>query len=71
MFSVDAVPLQHITAAFSSVGRDKMVDVELDRQEVTQTLKRMFHNVSHVGPDRVAEEAPEKMCRLLFDLYDQ
>ncbi|XP_070849993.1 dystrotelin [Chaetodon trifascialis] len=69
---VDVVFVRHITAAFSSVGGAKLQqDVELNREEVTRTLSRMFHSVSQEVPGHVTVEDPEKTCGLMFKLHDR
>ena len=72
MFSVDVVSVRHVTAALVSMGGAKLLqDVWLNRQEVTQTLNRMFHSVLQEVPGHVIVEAPEETCRLIFRLYDR
>lgn len=66
MFPVDVVTVRHITAALHS-----QQEVELNRQEVTQTLDRMFHSVSQDVPGHVTVAAPEETCSLLFKLNDR
>ncbi|XP_042369353.1 dystrotelin [Plectropomus leopardus] len=60
---VDVVAVRHITAALRS-----QQEVELNRQEVTRTLNRMFHSVSQEVPGHVSVEAPEETCSLMFRL---
>ncbi|XP_076579127.1 dystrotelin [Chaetodon auriga] len=69
---LDVVFVRHVTAAFSSLGGAKLQqDVGLNREEVTQTLNRMFQSVSQEVPGHVTVEAPEKTCGLMFKLYDR
>ncbi|KAF1372014.1 hypothetical protein PFLUV_G00277080 [Perca fluviatilis] len=63
---VDVVYVRHITAAFLP-----QQEVRLDRQEVSQTLNRMFHSVSQEVEGHVTEEAAEETCVLMFTLYDR
>ncbi|XP_034722185.1 dystrotelin-like, partial [Etheostoma cragini] len=46
-------------------------EVSLDRQEVRQTLNRMFLSVSQEVEGHVTEEAAEEACLLMFTLYDR
>ncbi|GAA6230037.1 dystrotelin [Lates japonicus] len=64
---MDIVSVRHVTAAIHSVGRS----LRLNRQEVTQTLNRMFKGVSQEVPGLVTAEAPEETCDLMFRLYDR
>ncbi|XP_033471774.2 dystrotelin isoform X1 [Epinephelus lanceolatus] len=63
---LDVVTVRHITAALHS-----QQEVELNRQEVTQTLDRMFHSVSQDVPGHVTVAAPEETCSLMFKLNDR
>lgn len=67
MFPVDVVSVRHVTAAVRSVGGA----LRLNRQEVTQTLNRMFKGVSQEVPGHMTAEAPEETCDLMFRLYDR
>ncbi|XP_062417455.1 dystrotelin [Pungitius pungitius] len=69
---MDQVFFRHITAALPSVGRvDLQQENGLNRQEVTQILKRMFHGMSQEVTSHVTEEAPEEICSLMFRLNDR
>lgn len=71
VISVDIVSLRHITTAFHSVsGTNVQLDQRLNREEVTQTLNRMFQNVSQEVAGHITVETPEKICSLMFQLYD-
>ncbi|XP_059184185.1 dystrotelin [Centropristis striata] len=63
---MDVVSVRHVTAALRS-----QQEVELNRQEVTRTLNRMFHSVSQEVPGHVTVEAPEETCSLMFRLNDR
>lgn len=68
---MSVVSLRHITTALCSVGGANLrPDVSLNQQEVTRGLSRMFQHVSQEVEVDVSEEAPEKICRLIFRLYD-
>uniref|UniRef100_A0A4W6G1S1 EF-hand domain-containing protein n=1 Tax=Lates calcarifer TaxID=8187 RepID=A0A4W6G1S1_LATCA len=64
---MDVVSVRHVTAAVRSVGGA----LRLNRQEVTQTLNRMFKGVSQEVPGHMTAEAPEETCDLMFRLYDR
>lgn len=66
VFSVDVVFLRHITAAFVQGGGANLM---LDRQEVTETLDRMFHHVPQEVPGHLM--AVEQMCNLVLQLFDR
>lgn len=66
MFLVDVVFLGHITTAFVQEGGANLM---FDREEVTQTLSTMFHNVSREVPGQLT--AVEQMCTLVFQLFDR
>lgn len=71
LISVDIVSLQHITTAFHSVSRANVqLDQDLNSEEVTQTLNRMFQNVSQEVTCHITVEAPQKISSLMFQLYD-
>lgn len=63
--------LRHIATALCSVGGANLrLDVSLSQQEVTWGLSRMFQHVLQEVEVDVSEETPEKICRLIFRLYD-
>ncbi|XP_041822611.1 dystrotelin [Chelmon rostratus] len=69
---LDVVSVRHITAALDSADGAKLrQEVGLNRQEVIQTLNRMFHSISQEVPGHVTAEAPEETCGLVFRLYDR
>lgn len=63
---VDVVYLRHITAAFVQGGG---ANQRLDRQEVKETLKKMFHNVSQEVSGQLT--AVDQMSSLVFQLFDR
>lgn len=65
-FLVNVVFLGHITAAFVQGGG---ANLRFDTEEVTQTLSRMFHNVTEEVPGH--RMAVERLCRLVFQLFDR
>lgn len=68
---MNVVSLRHIATALCSVdGANLQLDVSLNQQEVTRGLSWMFQRVSQEVEADVSEEAPEKICRLIFRLYD-
>lgn len=70
--SVDTVSLGHVTSALHLAGGANLrLQMALNREEVTLTLNRMFHNVSAEVPDHMSVEAPEKICSLMFRLFDR
>lgn len=72
MSSVDVVSIRHITAALGPVGGASLrADGGLTRQEVTRILGRIFCSVSQEVAGLVTEELPEKICRLVFGLFDR
>ncbi|XP_029282990.1 dystrotelin [Cottoperca gobio] len=64
---MDAVCFRHITAALPLLQQE----VGLNRQDVTETLKRIFHSVSQEVAGHVTLEAPEETCNLMFTLNDR
>uniref|UniRef100_A0A3Q1EXK1 EF-hand domain-containing protein n=1 Tax=Acanthochromis polyacanthus TaxID=80966 RepID=A0A3Q1EXK1_9TELE len=69
---MDVVFVRHITAALHSVGGAKQQqDVMMNKEEVTQTLNRMFHSVSQDVPGHVTMAAPEETCSLMLRLFDR
>lgn len=63
--------LRHITTALCAVGGANLrLDVSLNQQEVTRGLSRMFQRVSQEVEVDMSEETSEKICRLIFRLYD-
>lgn len=71
MSSVDIVSLGHVSSALQSVGGAALqLDVALNREEVTLALNRMFHSVSEEVPDHMSVEAREKLCSLIFRLFE-
>lgn len=65
-FPVNVVFLGHITAAFVQGGG---ANLRFDTAEVTQTLRRMFHNVTEEVPGH--RMAVERLCSLVFQLFDR
>ncbi|XP_051797934.1 dystrotelin isoform X2 [Acanthochromis polyacanthus] len=43
----------------------------MNKEEVTQTLNRMFHSVSQDVPGHVTMAAPEETCSLMLRLFDR
>ncbi|XP_068612325.1 dystrotelin [Brachionichthys hirsutus] len=67
---MDIVSLPHIKAALQPMGRVQcQQEVVLNRQEVTQTLDRMFQHASQEVP--LEGTAVEETCSLMFGLYDR
>lgn len=68
--SVKFVALQHIWAAFCSVGRGNLkLEDRQNRKEVNRTLSTMFQKASQeVEVDR---KAVEEICSLTFQLFDR
>lgn len=63
------VSLQHIWAAFCSVGRANLkLEDKQNRKEVTHTLSRMFQQSSQEV--EVDQKAVEEIGRLTFRLFD-
>ncbi|XP_026185234.1 dystrotelin [Mastacembelus armatus] len=69
---MDAVFVRHIVAALRLVGdAQHREEAELNREEVTATLNRMFEGVSQEVPGHVTVAAPEETCSLMFRLFDR
>ncbi|XP_034038419.1 dystrotelin [Thalassophryne amazonica] len=68
---LNVVTIRHITAALQPLlGTQKQKDV-LSRENVLQTLNRMFYSVSQEVPGHVTLAAPDETCDLIYNLYDR
>lgn len=69
---VDVVSARHIEAAFDLGGRAKRGrDSVLSKEQVTQRLNEMFRSASPEFADRSTVEPTEKLCSLIFRMFDR
>ncbi|KAM6957923.1 LOW QUALITY PROTEIN: dystrotelin-like [Tautogolabrus adspersus] len=69
---LDVVYIRHVTTAFQSVGGVNVQQTaKMNRQEVTQVLRRMFLSVSQELGGHVSMEATEETCKVMFTLCER
>ncbi|XP_019714979.1 dystrotelin-like [Hippocampus comes] len=69
---MDVVSARHIEAAFDLGGRAKRGrDSILSKEQVTQRLNGMFRSASPEFADRSTAEPTEKLCSLIFRMFDR
>ncbi|KAF7651554.1 hypothetical protein LDENG_00109330 [Lucifuga dentata] len=65
------VSIRHVEAALRLPAGVKQQEVVLNKEEVTQTLNRMFLCVSQEVPGHMTLTAPEETCNLMFRMYNR